>query len=198
MTHHFAPALRTHTAVSPRSSRRRSSSWPPWPSAHAEPKFFSDDPISPRARDAGCVRRAAVGHRSLLRPDLQPVRDAAARAGEHSRAEREHDRRGARFELVHQPHRHARADRRRGRRAGPSPARRRPRRVDDHPREERRRRAGVHRAGRQRAHVVRVLRPALQPGRSDGRRGGRHEDLLGARLQPGRVLPDATLAAKRR
>ena len=64
---------------------------------------------SPRARDRRRVRRAAVGHRPLLRPHLQPVRDAAARCRRSVQgAERQHDRRGAGFELVHQPHRQPR------------------------------------------------------------------------------------------
>ena len=105
----------------------------------AEPKFFSDDPAHARARDAGRVGRAAVGHRPLLRPVLQPVRDAGARARQRARAERQHDRRGARLELVHQPHRRPRAHAR-GARARPGRRRRR-----------RRRRSGPSRARRARA-----------------------------------------------
>ena len=62
--------------------------------------------------------------------------------------------------------------------------------MDHHAREERGRRARLHRRGRERPDVLRVVRFASQPRRRDRRGRRRHEDLLGARLQPGRVLPD--------
>jgi hypothetical protein len=54
--------------------------------------------------------------------------------------------------------------------------------VDDHSREDQRRRARVHRAGRERADVVRLVRCARQPPGRDRRGGSRHEDLLGTGL----------------
>ena len=155
-----------------------------------------DDPTRARARDRRRLGRAGVGHRPLLRPVLQPVRDAAARAGQRPGAEPEHDRRGARFELVHQPHRGPRADGRRGRCAarctGPAPA---PATVDHHAREERGRGAPGFTAqdASGQTWFVSFDAPANPEG-ATGARGRRHEDLLGARLQPGRVLPDRDAA----
>ena len=70
---------------------------------------------------------------------------------------------------------------------GPAPA---PREVDPHAREDRGRRARLHGPGRERADVLRVVRCASKPRRRHRRGRRRHEDLLGARLQPGRVFPD--------
>ncbi len=82
-------------------------------------QVLSRRPDRARARDAGRLRRRAVGHRPVLRPRVQPVRHRTASARRRARAEHQHDRRGARLELVHQPDRHPRDDRGRGRaRAG--------------------------------------------------------------------------------
>ena len=82
----------------------------------------SSSPTIPLAREpetAGRVGRPAVGHRPVLRPGLQPVRHAGARASQRPRAEHQHHRRGARLELVHQPHRQRARSRSRSSCAGP-------------------------------------------------------------------------------
>ena len=49
-----------------------------------------------------------MGHRPFLRPDIQPLRDAPSGPGRHTGGKCQHDRRGARFGLVHEPHRQPR------------------------------------------------------------------------------------------
>ena len=66
-----------------------------------------------RARAAGCVEGRAARYRLDVRDDLQPVRHARLQADGHARAEHQHHRRGARFELVHQSDRHSPGHRRR-------------------------------------------------------------------------------------
>ena len=83
------------------------------PIRSAEQKFYSDDPLTtaPETGDASGAQEYDIG----LFYDLcvQHVRHRRPGAQRRPRAERQHDRRSARFELVHQPHRGASADGRR-------------------------------------------------------------------------------------
>ena len=81
-----------------------------------------------RAGEPQRGRRQAARHRAVLRVRLQPVRERQAPAVEHARGQRQHHRRSARLELVHQPHRRRADDRRRSSRAASTPTRRRRRR----------------------------------------------------------------------
>ena len=89
----------------------------------AGPKFYADDPIAKVPESGRRVEGRAVGHRPLLRPHLQPVRDAEEGADTAEGAERQYDRRGPGFQLVHQPHRVADAHRERVGRMGRCTAR---------------------------------------------------------------------------
>ena len=83
-----------------------------------------------------------------------------------------------------------RRSRRRGDRARPE-CRRPARSVElgDHPRENRGHPSRVHRHGREGRDLVSRVRSPSQSRRRHGGRRDRHEDLLGARLQPGRDVP---------
>ena len=79
------------------------------------------------------------------------------------------------------------------RRARARPERRRatgPVEVGAHPGEDVRRAPGLHGDGRQGRDLVPRVRSAEVPGRRDRRRRDRDQDLLGARLQPGGIVPD--------
>ena len=144
-----------------------------------------------RARVAGRVEGAALRDRAAVRDGVQPVRHRRLQAVGHAREEHQHDRRGAGLELVHEPDRHDAGHRRRASRAGPivgappDPSRWvliREKTSGAHP--------GFTAQGCERRDLVPRVRSAVLPGRGDRRRGGRDEDLLGARLQPGRIVPD--------
>ena len=121
-------ARRSDDATTARRLARRDSAsaacWPPAPAllVGAERRFFDDDPLArePETQDARGVQEWEID----LFVDLadQPVRPSRRSRPRRARAQRQHHRRGAGFELVHQPHPGAAADRRGGRRAVRSPA----------------------------------------------------------------------------
>ena len=135
-------------------------------------------PREPETQDASKVQAWEID--LVVDLDVQPVRTTRRSDAERPRAERQHDRRGAGLELVHQPdlarsrsrsRKRARAEHHR--RAGTG-------QVDDHPAEEGRTRAGLHRARRGRRYLVRLVRrraairrprpaPSSSPTRSSGR-----------------------------
>ena len=91
----------------------------------AGPPLLRRRPDRSRSGHRGCLESPAVGHRTLLRPHRQSLRHRRTHAVEHARAERQHHRRGARLELVHQSRRERRAARTRllrGPNVGPPPA----------------------------------------------------------------------------
>ena len=69
------------------------------------PHFYPDDPIArePESQDASKAQPYSIG--SLYEMIVQPVRHVGLQAVGHARAEHQHDRRGARLELVHEPDR---------------------------------------------------------------------------------------------
>ena len=154
------------------------------------PRFYPDDPLArePESRRMPPPRsRPDVGLFYDLSYNL--FVDAAARAVEHPRQKRQHDRRGARFELVHQSHRRRAASSTtrssRGPRTGPPPD---PERWVIMREKSAGDASRLHRQGRQRRDLVRLVRPAGES-RGRHRRGRRREQVvLGARLQPGRDL----------
>ena len=77
-----------------------------------------DDPLAREPETQDAVEGQRVGDRSDDRSRDQPLRPSRRSRAERARAQRQHDRRGARFELVHQPHPRAAGDARRARRAG--------------------------------------------------------------------------------
>ena len=109
----------------------------------------------------------------------------------HARAEHQHDRRGAGLELVHQPDRHEDAHRRRDCRAARSSA---PRPILALGRLIREKTSGVHPGFTAKDAKGETwfleFDPPYYPEGATGRRRDGDEDLLGARLQPGRVVPD--------
>ena len=129
----------------------------------AEQKFFSDDPLArePETQDASGAQPWDIDLFYDLSYNLFVTPGRAAR--QRARAERQHDRRGARLELVHQPHRRPRAHGR-GARARPG---RRPGaggdEMDHHAREERGSGGRLHRPGRERPDVLRLVRRAVEP-----------------------------------
>ena len=158
----------------------------------AQPRFFSDDPLQrePETQDASGA--TPWDSQPVLRPRLQPVRHPAQDTRGSSRAEHQHHRRGAGLELVHQPHRRPSADQRR---TDQGPQQRQAARslvVDRDPREDLGVRRGLHREGRRRRDLVRVVRCAVGSRRCHRRDRRRDQAVLGARLQPGRELPLGT------
>ena len=115
-----------------------------------------------------------------------------------AREEHQHDRRSAGLELVHQPHRHqAGHDRRASSRGANRRRAARPVAVGAHQGEDVRRASGLHGEGREGRDLVPRVRSAVLPGRRDRGRRGRDEDLLGARLQPGGIVPDDVRSEER-
>ena len=88
------------------------------------PRFYPDDPIAREPESQDASKAQPYEHRIDVRDDLQPVRHGRLQAVGHARAEHQHDRRSARLELVHQPHRHEPGHRRGDSRAARSSARR--------------------------------------------------------------------------
>ena len=155
------------------------------------PRFYQDDPISrePESQDASRATESEIG--DLLRDDLQPVRAAGATSRPVcARRTSTLIEEVPRLELVHRQDWDGNGHDRRGRprserRGSPDPSRWvifREKTSGAHP--------GRDGEGRQGRNLVPRVRPALLPG--SGHRCRRHGDevLLGARLQPGRVVPD--------
>ena len=71
--------------------------------AQNRPKFMSDDPLQrePDTQDASKVQEWDIGLLADLTLNL--FSDAGRSGGQRSRREHQHDRRGARLELVHEP-----------------------------------------------------------------------------------------------
>ncbi len=91
------------------------------------PRFYSDDPIArePASRDASGVQPWDIGLMYELATNLFVT--AKLQAVEHPGAEHQHDRRGARLELVHEPDRLDGGVGRRGRARARASGRRPPR-----------------------------------------------------------------------
>ena len=143
-------------------------------------------------------RRQPYDQSQMYEMIVQPVRHVRLQADRPAREEHQHDRRGARLELVHQPHRHQ-GDHDRRARARPECRRAaRPVELGADQGEDRRRASGLHGEGRQGRDLVPRVRSAVVPGRRDRGRRGRDEDLLGARLQPGGIVPDDLRSEERR
>ena len=118
------------------------------------PPLLRRRPDRPRARHAGRVRRPGVGHRPVHRSGHESVRASwRSRAG-RSRAQRQHHRRSAGFELVHQPDPGAAAERRR---TGARPAHRE--------------RTGARAMDRHRAEEGRASRPGSRSATREARCG---------------------------
>ena len=152
-----------------------------------------------RARIAGRVEGAAVRRSDqMYEMTYNLFVDCRLQADRRARAEHQHDRRGARLELVHQPHRHEAGH---GRRDHARPDRRRaarPVEVGADPGEDLGRASWLHREGRQGRDLVPRVRSAGRSRRARPAPCDRDEDLLGARLQPGRVVPDDVRSEERR
>ena len=182
-------ALRRRAASDSASPCRASCSCVCWSSRHgldAGAALLQRRPDCAGAGQPRRLRRPAVGYRPDVRALEQPVRHGGLQAVEHPGAEHQHDRRGARLELVHQPDRLDRGIGRRDRARARDRAAARSGKMGDHPREDRGRQPGLHGERCQRRDVVSRVRSSQQ---SRGRhRGGRdrHQAVLGAGLQPGR------------
>ena len=157
---------------------------------------------SDRARTGvpGRVEGAALRDRVAVRNDAQPVRHRRLQAVGHARAEHQHHRRSAGLELVHEPDRHDRRSRptssRAARIAAPPPD---PSRWVLIREKTAGRPSGLHGEGRQGRDLVPRVRSRrtsrkARPAAVDDR----DEDLLGARLQPGRIVPHDVRSEARR
>ena len=175
---------------------RRADARPPRPRAA---RFFADDPLArePESQDASGARPADVG--LLYDIVVQPVRDVAPRRRRSVRAQqRQHDRRGARLELVHQPHPAAAASRSTSSSAARTPA--------PPPNPERwvitREKSAGYAPGftAKDANGETWFVSFDSPGYARGRHRRdrrRQQDLLGPRLQPGRDLHHDGRSARR-
>ena len=177
-----------HTTATRVATRRCAACWPPARRCSPAPSAASSTTIrwraSPTRRMPSKVSEWEID--LIDRSRDQPVRPARATRRRRARAERQHHRRGAGFELVHQPHPGAAADARRGvarpahrQRAGAGP-------VDRRVAEAGRLRAGVHDARLARRSLVRVVRRRRSSRSGHRRDHRRQQDLLGARLLAGR------------
>ena len=156
----------------------------------AEPALLSGRSDRARAGIAGRLEGGAVRSVADVRAGVQPVRHVGLQAERPAREEHQHDRRSARLELVHQPHRHQGDHDRRARARRQCRRAARPVEVGADPGKDGGRAPGLHGDGRQGRDLVPRVRSAALSGRRD--RGGRDrdQDLLGARLQPGGIVPD--------
>ena len=122
-------------------------------------KFYGDDPLArePETQDASGSRRGTST--SFVDLAAEPVRASRRSDAERPRAGHQHDRRSARLELVHQSHRRAAGQRRRGR-ARPADRRpgRRPARWAVSRAKEAGAAPGFTMRDSQRRHLVRVVR----------------------------------------
>ena len=136
-------SLAGHRAVGRCASRRRSPVALASAAAAPAPRFYPDDPIQVD-RDARVRRERGDADRRQQRLRLRRAHvPQAGRPARHPRGQRQHDGRGARLELVHQPDRTARdVDRR------------------DRPRPELARHASTSTTGRSSATRRRASRPA--------------------------------------
>ena len=183
--------MRTHSVD--RAPGRRSP--PPRPCRPARAALLRRRSDRARAGEPQRRRRQAARHRAVLRVRLQPVRDRAAPAVEHPRRQRQHDRRGARLELVHQPHRRRADDRRAASRAASTPT---PPPAPEKWTLLREKSAGTNpgftaRDANGQTWFLQFDSPEYPEG-EHRRRRDRDEAVLGARLQPGRdVHHDASI-----
>src|SRR5262249_39425769 len=153
------------------------------------PHFYPDDPIArePESQDASNARPYQLGSLYEMANNLF-VTSGYTLSG--TRAEHQHHRRSAGFELVHEPdwidHGH-----RRGSRARPqSRSAARPLALGRLQREDVGRPSGLHREGRERRDLVSRVRSPVLRGRGDRSRRSRDKDFLGTRLLPGGIVPD--------
>ena len=159
-----------------------------WFQAATGPRFYPDDPVwvdDDRAFDASKAKATATGDiYDFVEHTFLPPGERRRSAG----AQRQHARRGARLELVHQPHRAAAAVARgAGARArSPRPARHPG--LADRRRQGRGRAARLSRPGPGEAPLADRVRSAGAPRDGLRRRGDRHGDLSRARLPRRRGL----------
>ena len=162
------------------------------------PKFFRDDPIArdPETQDAS--RRAARSSISQLYDFVENSFLGAGEQADHARGQRQHHRRSARLELVHQPRSGASAMV--GRPAasrGPTPARARRGHLDDRLGQDGGRRARLHDSRRRRRALLHQVRPAVEPRDGERRRGHLDEVLPRLRLSRARRTTSRPSAATR-
>ena len=186
----------TSSRLSPSRSPARRRRQPPTVAVGAGRKFYDDDPLGrePETQDASKVAEWDID----LFVDLadEPVRPSRATRRRTCAPEHQHDRRGARLELVHQPHpargrcRSTRPSR--GPLTGDGPAPGPGRSIAAEAGRASRRASRC--ATAQRRAVVRLVRRDGLPRSGDRRDSGRQQDLLDARLLAGREPPDLASA----
>ena len=191
MSHHqLVPRFRAASGCV--AAGRRRSCWLSAAVSTQRPRFYRDDPIArePESQDASKAQPYDI--KSIYEMTYNLFVTAGSQAVGRAREEHQHDRRGAGLELVHQPDRHharSRAEQMtRGANVGAPPD---PSSWVLIQREDRRRASRLHGAGRQRRDLVPRVRSAVStPKAPPAAVAVATQDLLGARLQPGRVVPD--------
>ena len=153
------------------------------------PRFYQDDPIArePESQDASKAEPSEISRMYEMTYNLfvtAGYKPSGLRAKNINTIDEVPDsswftnRIGTRTD--HRRGDHARADRRCATRSVA---------LDADPGEDRRRASGLHREGRQGRNLVPRVRSAVLPGGATGCGRDRDEDLLGARLQPGGIVP---------
>ncbi len=188
-------------AMRPRPSTPARARWRSWPRAPRSlavagvraasrrlAEVLSRRSAVARARNRRRRARQPATDRSAAGSDVEPLHPAGRSREERPRARHQHDRRSARLELVHEPDLRAAADGRRRRARAEHGCGTGAWALDGDRRQGRGLRPGLHDARQPRRDVVRRVRSEGIPARLHRRRRGRSTTLLGARLQPGRVV----------
>ena len=172
----------------------------PAPSRRNGPALLSGRSDRARAGVAGRVEGAALSRSGrLYEMSYNLFVTAGLQAVGHARAEHQHHRRSAGLELVHEPDWH---DAGHGRRDRPRPQSSAPPPDPSRWVLIREKTSGAHpgftaRDAKGETWFLEFDPPVL-PGRGDRRPSRRDEDLLGARLQPGGIVPDHVRSEARR